>query len=248
MKYLISSLLLLTSSLCEAQLLNYFKVQMGPKYDIYNGDGGTAIPHVNVAAGATLGKLFTENIYAEVGVYKNDYTANIQLTDRDLNEVPYTTNEKILYPTFTSTQLGGLVGYRFPIDAYDDDWIIYVEVGVHNVFNKKLSREGSQTLSVPASTNDGFTEQPMDVIIFSNGNESGSLIFKGNMGVYRKLNENLAADISISGRFSNLPLNEFQVEYALNGSNKQNAIFTTDGTQLGLYIGLKYTINKYSKY
>ena len=86
----------------------------------------------------------------------------------------------------------------------------------------------------------------MSVTTFSNDFEAGNIIFRADAGVYRRISENLSVDISLSGRASNLPLNQFTIEYtSFSNSTPQQAEFTNKGVALNFIFGVKYRINKF---
>lgn len=232
---------------CFAQGLNYFKVHMGPKIESYTSDAPNAkgLINVNAGAGVSVGKLFTEQVYVELGLYKNDYSARYELTSVLANGQEVKTAGSSIYPTFSTTQLASIVGCRFNPGF---NWQAYAEAGLHFFVARKLDREGSSTYNETAQNDETGDATELSIIEFSNGLEPGNLLFRGNVGVYRALNERLSLDISISGRISTLPLNEFQVDYTEINSpnqNKQTARFSTNGAQIGLYFGIKYNINPF---
>ncbi|PCJ66395.1 MAG: hypothetical protein COA58_06355 [Bacteroidetes bacterium] len=226
--------------------LHYFRVNMGPKLEQYvvNGNSNvTSIPHLDVGAGLYIGRRFTENIYAEVGLIKNDYSARLEITSQNMAGEELKSFSSQLYPTFSSVQVGLLGGYRLPLS---EKWTIYGQGGFHLFLNKKLTRTGSQFFKEPARNESGSYEEDIEVIAFSNDFEPGNIIFRGDVGVYRQISKSLSLDFSVSGRFSNLPLNEFKIEYSsFSNSTKQQAVVANKGVALNLIFGIKYQINKY---
>jgi hypothetical protein len=226
--------------------VHYFRANMGPKLEHYVATGNanvSAYPHMDVGAGFYLGKRFTERVYAEVGLIKNDYSARFEITSQNMAGEELKSFSKELYPTFSSVQVGLLGGYRLPLS---EKWTVYGQGGVHFFLSKKLTREGNQNFKDAATNEKNTYEETMNVTTFSNAFEAGNLIFRADAGVYRRVSETLSIDISVSGRASNLPLNQFTIEYtSFSNSTPQQAEFTNKGVAINLIFGVKYRINKF---
>ena len=91
---------------------------------------------------------------------------------------------------------------------------------------------------------DGPSTEKARVTTYSNDFEAGNIIFRGDVGAYRNVSNSLAIDISVSGRASNLLVNQFQVEYITDGGRGEKNIFIeSKGVSLGIYFGIKYKIH-----
>ena len=228
--------------------VHYFRANMGPKMERYVASGNlnvSAYPHMDVGAGFYLGRRFSEKVYAEVGLIKNDYSARFEITSENGAGEELKSFSKELYPTFSSVQVGLLAGYRMPMS---EKWIAYGQGGIHFFLSKKLTRTGNQNFKDAATNADNTYEETMNVTTFSNGFEAGNIIFRADIGAYRRVSETLSIDLAISGRASNLPLNQFTIEYSsFSNSTPQQAEFTNRGVALNLVFGVKYRINKLVK-
>jgi hypothetical protein len=106
--------ILLLSQATFAQSTYYIKASMGPKLEQYKVVGNSnvqALQHLDVGAGASVGKLIRPNIYAELSIWKNDYTSKLAITSYNTEGEELTGFTNQLYPTHSSAQLGGMVGY-----------------------------------------------------------------------------------------------------------------------------------------
>jgi hypothetical protein len=121
---------------------------------------------------------------------------------------------------------------------------LYGQGGVNVIVNKSLSREGSQTFTETARNSEFGLEEEFNVITYSNGFGPGGYLFRGDIGTFIHIAKDLFVDISLSARSSSLVLNEFQVEYTDLDSFKKGATLRTKGNSYGLYLGMKYRINK----
>ena len=246
MRYILSICLGFAAQFLLAQNVHYFKAHMGPKMDKYEVVGNQnvkALTHLNVGAGVAMGKRFTENIFAEAGIYKNDYSAKFEVTTLDDNGEELKAFSDKLYPTFSTTQLSVLVGYRMELS---EKWSWYTQGGIQGIVSKKLDREGSQSILDTARNESSGAKEAIKLITYSNGFGAGSLLFRGDVGVFKRLSPSLSIDVSLSGRFSTLNLNEFDIEYTKENSDKHQAKLLTNGVNLSLYIGLRYRINNYT--
>ncbi len=246
MRILTSLLLLAIINISYAQTIHYFRVQMGPKmenYKVLNNDNVKALSHVDVGAGLLVGKRFTENFYAEAGVFKNDYSAKFEITTKNQDGIELKSFSDQLYPTFSTAQAGIFGGYR---SEYSEKWTWYAQGGVQSTLTKKLEREGSQFFYEIAKNEASGDEEQIEVITFSNGLGPGNLIFRADAGLYRSVSEHLAIDMSVSGRFSNLVFNEFEIEYfSQSEPQKKRAVLQNNAKSFSFSIGLKYKINDY---
>lgn len=244
MKSWITLILLLLSTVLSAQNVHYFRVNMGPKFEqhqIVNTQQVRMLPHIDVGAGIYLGKRFSEEWSAEVGLLKNDYSARFEIDTRNIQDEEVVAFENFVYPTFTSYQLALLGTYRFPTDRR---WSYYATAGVQLFIKRSLSREGTLILTDEINPEEEPVEE-FDMVVYSNGFESGNLIFRADLGAFYAVNEDLSLDISLTARASNLLVNEFSMEY----SNFNGSIFEKDihirnsGKALQLSLGIKYRIN-----
>jgi hypothetical protein len=243
MKYLILIIITTISLSSFGQNLHYFRIHMGPKmefHSIQNSSNVEMVPHIDVGAGFYLGKRFTKNISAELGIIKNDYSARFQINTQNLAGNDVAVFRDKVYPTYSSYQLGILGSYRGNLS---EKWVAYGKVGFHIFLKKELDRTGSEFFVEEISTDGSFSES-MDVTLYSNDFEGGILVFRGDAGVYRNISDDLALDLCISGRVSNLPVNQFSLEYQQNWNvPEKNILITNSAASLGFYLGIKYKIN-----
>ncbi len=231
----------------DAQTINYFEFEMGPKVDRYNAVGNKNVKGllpIGIGAGVSLGKMLSEKSYFEVGLFKNDYSSNFEIISRDLEGQELTSKINRLYPTFSSTQLALMLGHRLRLS---EKWTIYGEAGAHLFVNRRLDREGSLGINSKTQNDESGYEENIYVTIFSNGFESGSFLLRLNMGCYRDISETMAINFSISARGSSVVINEYEIQYTTDSEpQNQNAKLQTNGDQLGFYLGLKYRISSFS--
>ncbi|MBT8327054.1 MAG: outer membrane beta-barrel protein, partial [Bacteroidia bacterium] len=210
-----------------AQTFHYFRVNMGPKleyFQVQNAANLEMLAHIDVGAGVYIGKRFNEKFSAEVGIVKNDYTARFEINTKNPEGKELSLFGQSLYPTYSSYQIAVLGQYRVPIN---EKWIVYSNVGFHAFLTKNLSREGILTENEIIYANNGDEVDNMELIYFSNDFEGGNLIFRADLGVYRNITDNLAIDMSISGRAASQSISEFTVEYKSNlGASAKNILIS----------------------
>ena len=194
MKKLLTIILLFSSSLLVAQNLHYFKINIGPKYESYKVSGNekvNALFHMDAGASIYLGKRFTENVYAEVGLLKNDYSAKFDVTTMGLGSREYRWFYQDLYPTFSSTQVALNVGWRQP---YSQKISFYGSAGFQLFLSKKLRREGSQQHTRESTEEVNGVKETIDLYTFSNGFEEGNVLFRADLGTFIKVSKFLFVD------------------------------------------------------
>lgn len=240
-------LILCVSLQSYGQTIDFFRVHIGPKIDRYTvtqNDNVRAKLHMDAGAGIYVGKLITEQFYGEVGLVKNDYSAKFEIDVVQPNGTVLTGFGNQLYPTFTTTQLSLVAGYRYPLSK---KVTLYSQGGFNVMVNKKLSRKGSQTFTEEVCNDEFGLTETLQVITYSNGFGPGGFVFRGDVGAFIHVGKDLFIDISLSARSSSLVLNEFDIEYiAESDSQKRGARLSTKGTGFGLYLGIKYRISKES--
>lgn len=228
-----------------SQNFHYFRVQMGPKsekFEVTGNDNVIAQNHIDVGAGFMLGKRFNENLYAELGMYKNDYSSKFEVLSLNKDGEELSSFSDKVYPSFSSAQIGLNGGYRY---EFTEKWTGYFQVGVQTFLSRKIEREGSQLHIEIAKNNESGYEEEINLTTYSNGLEAGNLIFKGDVGFFRVISKELALDFSVSGRTSNLPMSSYKIEYnTFSELEKKRAEITNYGKSFGFYIGLKYKFNE----
>lgn len=228
----------------QAQSIHYFKVQMGPKLEKYSVQGNSqvqALRHIDVGAGFTVGKRFSKNTYAEISLFKNDYTSKFEVTTQSTSGEELKSFKNVLYPTFTSVQLGVVGGYRQPLSEY---WEVYAQGGLQFLLNKKLSREGSELHIERAVNEDTGYEETIELYTFSNGLGGSNFLLRADLGMYRNLTDLWALDFGVATRYSNVQLNEYEIEYvSASYPAKRRAKLSNTGTSIAFHFGLKYRIN-----
>lgn len=248
MKKLLTIILLFSSSLLVAQNLHYFKINIGPKYESYKVSGNekvNALFHMDAGASIYLGKRFTENVYAEVGLLKNDYSAKFDVTTMGLGSREYRWFYQDLYPTFSSTQVALNVGWRQP---YSQKISFYGSAGFQLFLSKKLRREGSQQHTRESIEEVNGVKETIDLYTFSNGFEEGNVLFRADLGTFIKVSKFLFVDLGFTARSATDVINEFQIEYtSFSESEKKTATLRTHGAGFMLNVGVKYQIAKFSK-
>ena len=236
MKNVITAILIFFTATVFGQQIHYFRVNMGPKTEFFtleNTQNIQKLTHVDVGAGAYLGFRFNPHVFAEIGVIKNDYSFKFEVPTTIGDEV-LIAHENTVYPVYSSYQLGLLAGYETRLN---EDWIAYGKLGFHLFLSKKLDRTGTI-----ASTKYLDNGDPVKVTWYSNDFEAGNLIFRGDLGFYRNVSENLALDFFVSGRSSNLVVNSALMTLESNAANEQNIVLNNKATSLGFNIGVKYKI------
>jgi hypothetical protein len=116
---------------------------------------------------------------------------------------------------------------------------------LHLFLTKKLEREGSQLYQeITGNEKSGYKEN-LDVIAFSNDLEGGNLIFRGDVGLIRKINKDFSIDVSVSARASNLVVAAYEIEYFTSSQPQpRRAKIENSATGFGLYVGLRYNLIK----
>ena len=240
----ITLFLIALSATSFAQTIHYFRVNMGPKLEMFqvsNPANLEMLPHVDVGAGVYLGRRISENFSAEVGVVKNDYTARFQIQTKNPEGEEVNLFSNSLYPTYSSYQVALLGQYRLPLN---ENWSIYGSAGFHAFLTKNLDREGILTENETIYASNGDEVDNMELIYFSNEFEGGNLIFRADAGVYRRISENISIDLSFSGRAASQTVSEFTVEYSSNlGASAKNILISNKATSWGLNLGIKFKIN-----
>ncbi len=237
-------LILVIASIAHAQNVHYFRINMGPKMEFHqleNAKHLELLPHVDVGAGFYLGRRFNQNLSAELGILKNDYSVKFQIPVQNISGDEVLVFKDRIYPTYTSYQIAALGSYR---KYLSEKWMVYTNFGMNLFLNKKLDQTGTEIISEQIQR----LEEPVetvDVTLYSNGFEGGFLIFRGDFGFYRNINDDMAIDFGCSARASNLAINEFNVAYAQNvGPRSETGVsIVNKGTALGIYFGIKYKIN-----
>lgn len=224
----------------NAQNLHYLRFSMGPKFEfssIENAQDIELVNHLDAGAGIYLAKRFNEQVAAEIGLLKNDYSVRLQArTDDDLIAF-----ENHFIPTYTSYQLGLMGNFQ---KQMNDKWIAYSVAGFQLFLTKRLSREGLVETSENLVDEDNFILRRYAMSSYSYGFESGNLIFRGDLGLVRKLSPVLALDIAVSGRAANLPIHSFKVNYDLDNMQVgENVVITNTGRAINVLLGIRYTIN-----
>ena len=209
---------------------------MGPKTEFFsleNTQNIQKLTHVDVGGGIYLGMRFTPKVFAEVGMVKNDYSFKFEIPTPTDNEV-LIGFENTVYPVFTSYQLGFLGGYE---TLLNEKWVAYGKAGFHLFLSKNLDRTGTITSTDFLDNND-----PVKLTWYSNDFEAGNLIFRGDVGLYKNISENLALDLFLSARSSNLIVNSVKMTLESNAANEQNIVLNNQATSIGFNIGVKYKI------
>jgi len=248
MKKIITLLLICQSSMLFAQHLNYFRLNIGPKFENYNVAGSdevNALLHLDAGASIYFGKLFTENIYAEAGLIKNDYSAKFDITTVGLGGQEYRWFDQDLYPTMKTTQASLSLGWRQP---YSHKVSFYGSAGFQMFLSKKLSREGSQQHIRESIVDVDGQKESIEIYTFSNGFESGNLLLRADIGTLIQVSKTLWVNLGVTARSAVDPINEFQVEYTtLSNQANKTATLSTNGAGLVLNLGVKYQIAKFVK-
>lgn len=247
MKKILTILLLLQSTFLFSQNLHYFRLNIGPKFEKYNvtgNDNVSALFHMDAGASVYLGKRFTENIYAEVGLLKNDYSAKFDVITKNDLGTEYRWFDEDLYPTFSSTQLALNVGWRQP---YSQKVSFYGSAGLQTFLSRKRVREGSQEhVRQSVIEVDGEFED-FTMYTFSNDLEAGSIILRTDVGTLIQVSKTLCLDLGFTARAGTNTLNEFQIEYTSSSDDvPKRATLSTSGAGIILNIGVKYQVNKFS--
>jgi hypothetical protein len=212
---------------------------MGPKtefFTIENSNHINALQHIDVGGGVYIGFRISPKVFAEAGIVKNDYSVkfNIPLLVSGEEEIAY---QNTVYPVFTSYQLGILGGYETRIN---EDWLVYGKGGFHLFLGRNLDRTGN--VSTTQYLENG---EPVKLTWYANEFETGNIIFRGDVGLYRNISENLAMDFFLSGRISNLPVNSVKLTLETNSINEQNIQIKNRAAGVGLNIGVKYKIRNF---
>lgn len=231
-----------------AQKINYFRLEVGPKYDRFQVSGNQNVEpqwHTDVSAGIFLGKRFTESAFAELGVVKHDYVSKVEIATLNTNGDRLVTFGDRLVSTFNSVQLGLIGGYEWAIKPRVN---AYAKAGFQIFINKTLSQEGSTAYIEEAkNTVIGYAE-PIEVTVFSNGIEAGNLIFRGDVGMNYYFGNNVFLEASISGRAGNTMLSEYEIQYQSQSmQGPLRAKVRTSGQSIGFYLGVRYRIADFQK-
>lgn len=247
MKKILTILLLLPSSFLFSQNLHYFRLNIGPKFEKYNVTGNenvNALFHMDAGASVYLGKRFTENIYAEVGLLKNDYSAKFDVITKNDLGTEYRWFDEDLYPTFSSTQLALNVGWRQP---YSQKVSFYGSAGFQTFLSRKLVREGSQEhVRQSIIEVEGEFEQ-FTMYTFSNDLEAGNVILRADVGTLIQVTKSLSVDLGLTARAATNTLNEFEIEYTSTSENEpKTATLSTNGAGMIFNIGVKYQIAEFT--
>lgn len=246
MKKILTILLLFPSSLLLAQNLHYFRLNIGPKFESYKVSGNenvSALFHLDAGASIYVGKRFTENIYAEIGLLKNDYSAKFDITTQNNAGTEYRWFDEDLYPTFSSTQAALNVGWRQP---YSQKVSFYGSAGFQTFVSRKLVREGSQQHIRESVIEVDGVKEAIEIYTFSNDLEAGNILLRADIGTLIQVSNSLCVDLGFTARSAISSLNEFQVEYAsLSEPEVKTATLSTNGAGVTLNIGVKYQINKF---
>ncbi len=248
MKKLLTLLMLFSSSLLIAQNLHYFRINLGPKYESYNVSGNDEVNslfHMDAGASIYLGKRFTENIYTEVGLLKNDYSAKFDVNTIGLGNHKYRWFNNDIYPTFSSTQIALNMGWR---QSYSERVSFYGSLGFQLFLNKKLRRVGSQQYVRESNIEYDGARETIEIYTFSNGFEGGNVLVRADVGTFIQVSKFLFIDLGLTARGATDVINEFQIEYtSLSEPEKKTATLRTDGVGLMLNFGVKYQIAKFSQ-
>ncbi len=217
---------------------------MGPKTEFHRIENAPVIKlasHLDAGAGFYMGKRLSDNVSLELGFLKNDYSTkfNIETVSADGEKVEI--YEDFIYPTLTSYQLGFLGNYRQPLS---EKWTGYGNFGLHIFISKNLSNLGSTSTYYDRLRKDNVVIEEFSLTTFKNTEGPANLIFRGDIGLYRNLNENLALDFNFSARASNLSLYSYNLDLTSNrGASQKNMKVNNQGVSLGFNLGVKYMVN-----
>lgn len=224
----------------NAQLIDGFSIQMGPKMDFYSANiqGVEVKNHLDVSAGLFAFKKLNSQWEMHVGLVKHDASAKFQITVNDIN-----TNKSELfykgyvYPTYSSYQLALVPRYKYMLNAKT---AVYGAFGLCFPLSKKLSREGIETTKENLVDDNNNVISSLSLTTYNNRFEPGFFLLRADAGLLIAIKEYLAFDLSVNGRSGTLNMNAFSIEYKDDQSvNTAKGEITTRGLGLGLNIGIR---------
>lgn len=217
---------------------------MGPKFEQYKVIGNANVQplqHLDVGAGISAGKFFSDDIYLELGLWKNDYSSKFEVKSLNTDGEELKSFSNQLYPTHSTAQASILGGYLHELNTA---WSMYAQGGVQFFITKKLDREGSQLFTETASNQTSGYRENIYLITYSNGFESGNLLLRADVGLCRQISDFFSLELTASYRGSSLPISEYEIEYFTDSASEvKRARVQNRGKSLGFYFGLRYKLS-----